>query len=414
MTTKTSPTPRSWRWRERLLLMLIGGGLGLLSGEIALRLIGFADPILYTYDALVGVRLLPGLRAHYDREGDAAIQINRAGFRDRDREIRKPAHTYRIAVLGDSFTEALQVPLEQTFTYLLEQKLNAAHCMAKPQVEVLNFGVSGYGTTQAWLLLQQEVVRYAPDLVVLAMCTGNDLRNNSKALEPRKLRPFFVWAGDTLTLETAFNRDRLWYVKTHWLWPLQRRSRVLQLLQRTQASLQARFTPPTFLTGEPGLDAMVYHAPPPPAWEDAWRITEAALLQIQAEVARARARLLVVTLSNGIQVHPDAAQRQAFMAANQLADLFYPDTRIKAFGARHGFAVLNLAPRFATYALTHQVFLHGFANTALGVGHWNQRGHALAADVIAATICAAQRGSDEILPNAVARQFARRVVNDMK
>ena len=51
------------------------------------------------------------------------------------------------------------------------------------RVEVLNFGCDGYGTAQEFILLRDRVWRYAPDVVVLAVFTGNDIRNNSLVLE---------------------------------------------------------------------------------------------------------------------------------------------------------------------------------------------------------------------------------------
>jgi hypothetical protein len=38
------------------------------------------------------------------------------------------------------------------------------------------------------------------------------------------------------------------------------------------------------------------------------------------------------------------------------------------------------------YGEEHEVFLHGFENTALGRGHWNPAGHRLGAQLIAAKI----------------------------
>jgi hypothetical protein len=84
------------------------------------------------------------------------------------------------------------------------------------------------------------------------------------------------------------------------------------------------------------------------------------------EVAAHGAQLLVVTLSNGIQVYPDPKLRRAYMQQMGLDSLFYPDYRIKALGERHAFAVLNLAPAFQHYADRHHVYLHGFSNTLLG------------------------------------------------
>jgi hypothetical protein len=52
------------------------------------------------------------------------VQTNAHGFRDLAREIQKPERVIRIALLGDSFVEAIQVPFNKTAGHLLEQKLN--------------------------------------------------------------------------------------------------------------------------------------------------------------------------------------------------------------------------------------------------------------------------------------------------
>jgi hypothetical protein len=93
-----------------------------------------------------------------------------------------------------------------------------------------------------------------------------------------------------------------------------------------------------------------------------------------------------VTLSNPIQVHPDAGARAAFQSRLGVGDLFYPERRFKALGERHGFQVFNLAPAFQLHAERNRVFLHGFGEQ-LGNGHWNEAGHALAGELIAAELC---------------------------
>jgi len=49
--------------------------------------------------------------------------------------------------------------------------------------------------------------------------------------------------------------------------------------------------------------------------------------------------------------------------------------------------VLNLAPAFQSFADEHHVYLHGFADTKLGMGHWNEAGHHLAGQLIADRLC---------------------------
>ena len=57
----------------------------------------------------------------------------------------------------------------------------------------MNFGVDGYGTAQELMTLQRKVWAYQPDIVVLAIFLGNDIRNNSVVLEGDQCRPFYVY-----------------------------------------------------------------------------------------------------------------------------------------------------------------------------------------------------------------------------
>ena len=139
---------------------------------------------------------------------------------------------------------------------------------------------------------------------------------------------------------------------------------------------------------ELGVANMIYDDPTDDTWRGAWRVTETLISTINREVKEHGARFLVVTLSNPIQVHPDTSAREAFMRRLGVPDLFYPDRRFKALGDREGFAVFNLAPELQAYAEQHKVYLHGFAPD-LGNGHWNERGHAVAGELLAQKLCAA-------------------------
>src|SRR3984893_12095503 len=109
--------------RKKLLLVLFGLLMGLFMSEVFLRVIGYSFPIFYTTDYYRGFSLSPGVAGHYQREGESDVRINSDGLRDREHTKAKPADTVRIALLGDSFAEAMQVPLEQTFWSLMERRL---------------------------------------------------------------------------------------------------------------------------------------------------------------------------------------------------------------------------------------------------------------------------------------------------
>src|SRR5262249_3566221 len=90
----------------------------------------------------------------------------------------------------------------------------------------------------------------------------------------------------------------------------------------------------------------------------------------------------------GIQVAPSPAFQAGYLNAVGGTDLLYPSHRLTALGARNGFAVLDLVPSMKSYAQAHHAYFHGFPNTVMGTGHWNELGNRFAADLIAAKLAA--------------------------
>jgi lysophospholipase L1-like esterase len=366
--------------------------LALFMAEIGLRLYGFSAVVFEQPDPITGTGLRPLTRGWQTVEGAALVEINSHGYRDRERALTKPARTIRIALLGDSFVEARQVAFEDSFGAVLERLLASDRRFAGRTVEVLNFGVSGFGTTQELLTLRRDVLAFQPDQVILAVFTGNDISDNSKALShPLDARPYFAFRGDDLLLDTSFLDSPAFQARQSWrgrvFYATQAHVRLVQLLYRGSRRLNRQPAPdstePLSAFNQPGLPHNVYRAPVNEAWQEAWRVTERLLVTLQAECAQRRIRFGVVTLSNPPQVNPDSARRHAYEQKLGVSDLFYPDGRIKAVGEHAGFPVLNLAPLLQAYAVEHQVYLHGLPNSERGMGHWNEQAHRLAAELIA-------------------------------
>jgi hypothetical protein len=385
-------------------LLVLGSLLfGLILGELFLRLIDFSFPTLYLPDDYTGARLRPGAEGWNQTEGEAYIRINGDGLRDREHSKAKPPDTVRIAILGDSFAFAAAVPTEATFWAHLERELNACHAFGQKQVEVINFGVTGYGTAQELLTLRHRAWDYSPDMVLLAFFPGNDVRNNSKALETENLRPFFVIENGQLALDNSFlaNPD---YRRNKRV-AEQRRAlmgvRVYQLLRKVKARvglLGLRDMTPLALAltragqgvpnlSEPGLDDKVFAEPSDPTWEEAWTITDRLIVAFHEETTARGAGFLTVVLTNGATVYPDESLRRRYAAFLGVPDLFYPERRIQGLGAKNGFEVLALAPEMQRQADATRTFFHGFANTHLGFGHWNAAGHEVAGKLIARYLC---------------------------
>lgn len=156
-------------------------------------------------DAVTGWSLQPNAQGRYFApmyEYDVDVRINSLGLRaDEAIGYAKPEGVFRIMVLGDSFIEALQVKLEESLPQRLGQYY--AEKTGRP-VQVLNAGVSGWGTDQQLLWLQYEGVKYSPDLILLAVYPRNDFMNNSEALEAINQgsiqKPFFVLDGEEVRL----------------------------------------------------------------------------------------------------------------------------------------------------------------------------------------------------------------------
>ena len=128
-------------WLAKLAVCAISTVVGILAIELFIRVAGHDRPLFWEPDAQLGWRHIPNAQLHWTEEGDGHVRIDSLGARDAERSIRKETGVFRIAVFGDSTTEAVQVDLEQEFTRLLEQRFHQRGL----QIEVLSFGVIGYG-----------------------------------------------------------------------------------------------------------------------------------------------------------------------------------------------------------------------------------------------------------------------------
>lgn len=382
-------------------LILAGLALALVLTEAGLRLLGVGYPDFYDYDPFLGSKLRPGIQGYFLQEGGSYVSINSDGLRDREHSLAHPPNTLRIAVLGDSFAEAMQVDQDETFWAVMEKDLQGCPHLGGRQVEVLNFGQAGFGTAQELLAFRHRAAKYAPDVVLLAFFTGNDITDNSPAMMQYDYNPYFTLEGGRLVLHDERTREK-------WAQEQQKKSwggevkqwqrdhcRILQVWQQFQKVFKAWWTSPS-QTGvahaaparsESGLDYSIWRPPVTKEWQDAWQVTEALLVQMRDEVAARGARFSVVVLTIGAQVLPDAANRAGFAEELGVKDLLYADHRLERFCREHGIPILLLAPPFQEYATRHQVFLHGFKNSNFGVGHWNRDGHRVAGDLIARWLC---------------------------
>ncbi|HEY9787104.1 MAG TPA: SGNH/GDSL hydrolase family protein, partial [Candidatus Obscuribacterales bacterium] len=148
--------------------------IAILVVESVLFLAGLGEEEIFKLDDKMGFTHMPNKRVTWRSEGYSKSYFNEDGMREPGLTVAKPTNTMRIALLGDSMVEALQVPIEKTFGYKLQQSLSQS---TRKPVQVLNFATSGYSTAQEFLQLKEQVLKYEPDLVLLCY-NSRDLFEN--------------------------------------------------------------------------------------------------------------------------------------------------------------------------------------------------------------------------------------------
>lgn len=379
---------------KRALLSIASVCFALVCVEIALRVAGprlFQDSAERP-DPVLGWSLKPNFGGWETEENTLWVKINSAGFRDRERTLARTPGKLRIALVGDSFVHAYYVPLEKTYATFLERELS--QCTGAPNgVEVLSFGVQSYSTAQELLLYQQKVAAYHPDIVLLSFFTYNDVIGDHPAFAQGPT-PFFKLDGDRLVLDNSFRdqlppppRSPLRRAVFEWM---QQHSRVVLLLNDRILARHwpaPRDTDPPRELSDEALDTIMYTPPSLPDLAEAWRVTEALLVEFNREVQSAGAEFWVTTLSNNPQVDPDLSARQRLQEKLGVDNLFYPDRRIEAFAREHGIRSIKLAESLADYTAKTGQYINGGVNMPKGIGHWNETGNRVAAALTAQAMC---------------------------
>jgi hypothetical protein len=393
------------RWLQNLLLILFGIGL---AAVIALFLRPYLAPPqpatpagqapcepasaeLLAYVRQVVVDLRDPCAEFYwmpqpTDEFHVLVQLNNFGLHAPSYTLAKPPGVYRILIVGDSFPQGMQVEMQETFPWLLGEKLGQVD---GKRVEVINLSIDAFGTDRELLLYAMLGWQFQPDVMLLALYPGNDIQDNEIDLEAfrygyRLNRPFFTLGdNDVLNFHNSVQLDRSLYPDSYafqWL-----------------ANLQAAQTdaPPENLPDRPrvtGKDpyALEYpvelgvYLPEDAHWQNAWKITEMLLAEFRYAVAPSEIPFIVVIIPDRRAVHEVDWQATLDQYGDLLPDLrdadpTAPASRMVQFLNELAIANLNLTSPLLDWTYAHP----GRRLYYAGDGHFTPDGHAVTADSIA-------------------------------
>lgn len=312
------------------------------------------------------------------------LKLNSMGMHDGEHAPAKPADTFRVLMLGDSFTQATQVREGETAHQVLEDLLNRDN--PGRQAEVISAGVGGWGTGQQLIYYREEGRHYQPDLVLLMFFMGNDVKDNLPGrgitVEGRNCyMAYFVQTEDRLDpVPWAYAPG----VKAPTGQTFPGQKTLLSGLSRLHhhSRLYTQVEPLLVLEQEP-VSLVDFYTRHNPTFDYAFDLTIALVRQLQQEVQQDGAEFRVVLISPVDLVdfsRMGPAEREALYRrtpALRAAEELDPNLTLTQLFSKTGIEVLDLLPSFLWHIDETGEVLY-FA----GDKHWTAAGNHLAAETI--------------------------------
>jgi hypothetical protein len=296
----------------------------------------------------------------------APYRINAQGWNSGagDYVRQRTEQATRIAVIGDSFVDALQVATTDSFVEKLEQALRGSGTAS----QVYRFGMSGAPLSQYVHMIEREVVRYRPDWIVVNV-VHNDFDESYRFVQGRYTSSFmkFRVADGKVAGEVP---PTPW--KPAWADTLRQTATARFFLYRWQVRPQIvvdLFLPHRADDGPVAANVDVGQVLA--QRQQVAAVADHAVARLAALAAGIGARLLLV-MNGDLQAIYDGNAESPALALN----------RVMAEAAqKHGVALIDMHPIFAAHWAANHRRLNFESD-----GHWNELGHATVAAAIAAHI----------------------------
>ena len=180
---------------------------------------------------------------------------------------------------------------------------------------------------------------------MLQFFAANDVCNNSRKLDPDTARPYYTLDGERLVLDDSFLQDpeRVRFQTSSWI---RLKDAVVQHSRVAALIYQFRHQKPAPVPtdgAEAGLAMQAFHEPDQPRLEGCLGGHRSAGGGNVATKRQPHGAEFVVLMANcGVEVDPQDAVRQRVLERLGVTDLLYPERRMAALGAAHGFTVIRL------------------------------------------------------------------------
>ncbi|MBI2037813.1 MAG: SGNH/GDSL hydrolase family protein [Candidatus Magasanikbacteria bacterium] len=333
-------------------------------------------------------------RGRYDGEVKRKVHVktNSLGFVGEEFIKEKNEGALRVAVLGDSFAQGIQIDYEKTYVYLLKNNLQSSLASnpssSYKSAEVLNFGIGGMGTADEMKYYSKYASQYHPDVVVLSFYLGNDISDNGYYFEDReKLLSSSTADWDAVPQYGAVKgkdflalKDKI-YRKLAIVRFMDKAVRTLPVLNNLAVTL-GLFRPPVPVD-EAGLNL--------PHWDyyyldplDSERAKHAAfsselINNFRNELEKDGVKLIVMLIPEGKTVNQDLLN--AFKNNHpKLKDYVFNPVGMEnklIEGLNPGAAVLNLRGSLERQVLNHNEMYNS------GIHHFSEKGHIVVSEELA-------------------------------
>lgn len=333
------------------------------------------DPYLfrgfYQYDPDLGFRV----RAHYPNP-DSGL-TNQFGFNDQDYPLQKTQGTFRILVVGDSFSWA--GGREGNYTALLERWLENYY--GEHKIDVINAGYPMTHTGEQLAMLKKYGLQYNPDLVILGFFVGNDFID----ADPDRKR---IVVND-LYIDISKNKE-------HSLlgYPLIPQSRLLLFIRqkyriymelrraereaRSQRGQQGTFSEETFMNIErTRLEFFNSRYSHKGRFQPNINYILQSISEMDALLESRNIKYVVAIYPDEFQINESLLKTilEKYRLRKEDYDLNLANNSLKSFLEPKGIPFIDFSDRFRMEGKKQDLYL--LRNT-----HWNSAGNQLAADIL--------------------------------